>query len=469
MARLAKPSLLVVDDDSGHRTMLKTVLTDWGYGVSEAQSGERAVELARAKPFDLVLLDVRMAAMSGLDALKEIKGYNPSIPVLIMTAYSNVESAVEALKSGAYDYLVKPLDLDVLHLACERALEHSLLKSENSLLRERFGAAIDTQGMIGASPAILQALEMMVMVAPSEATVLITGESGTGKELMARAIHANSPRRDGPFVAVNCAALTETLLESELFGHERGAFTGADKRREGRFLLADKGTIFLDEIGETSAAMQAKLLRVLQERAFERVGGASTIQVDVRVLAATNRDLQAEVEAGRFRADLYYRLNVVTLRLPALRERVEDIPLLAENFLKRLALKNRKVAKGFTPAAMNCLLKHSWPGNVRELENAVERAVVLLVGDYVSERELPPHLAPRDKGASPAASVPSLAGMSLEEVERQAILKTLDACEGNKSEAARRLGITRKTLHAKLQRYDLAGEAGEAGEEGEEG
>jgi two-component system response regulator HydG len=459
MAHLAKPGLLVVDDDPGHRVMLRTVLKDWGYGVAEAESGEKAVELARARSFDLILMDVRMAGMSGLAALKEIKAYNPAIPVLIMTAYSNVESAVEALKSGAYDYLTKPLDLEVLRLGCERALEHSQLKSENSLLRERFGGSIDSRGMIGNSPAILKIMEMMGMVAPSEATVLITGESGTGKELMAKAIHANSPRRKGPFVAVNCAALAETLLESELFGHERGAFTGADKRREGRFLLADKGTIFLDEIGETSATMQAKLLRVLQERAFERVGGESTLQVDVRVLAATNRDLQADVEAGRFRADLYYRLNVVTLRLPPLRERIEDIPLLAEHFLGRLALKNRKAAKGFTPAAMNCLLKHSWPGNVRELENAVERAVVLLVGDYVSEGELPPHLACQDKGASfPLAQTPDQAGMSLEEVEKEAILKTLDVCAGNKSEAARRLGITRKTLHAKLQRYGLAGQ-----------
>ncbi|WP_027191445.1 sigma-54-dependent transcriptional regulator [Fundidesulfovibrio putealis] len=459
MAHLTKPILLVVDDDPGHRTMLRTVLKDWGYGVEEAENGEKAVELVRGTPFDLILMDVRMAGMSGIDALKEIKVYNPAIPVLIMTAYSNVETAIEALKSGAYDYLIKPLDLDVLRLASERALEHSLLKSENIFLRERLGSSIDTQGMIGNSQAIFQVMETVAMIAPSEATVLITGESGTGKELVAKAIHANSPRRNGPFIAVNCAALTESLLESELFGHERGAFTGADKRREGRFLLADKGTIFLDEIGETSAAMQSKLLRVVQERTFERVGGVSTLHVDVRVLAATNRDLQAEVETGRFRADLYYRLNVVTLRLPALRERVEDIPLLAGHFLERMAHKNRKTVKGFTPSAMDCLRKYSWPGNVRELENAIERAVVLLVGDYVCERELPPHLACNTPTVSPSSEqAQSLAGISLEEVEKTAISDTLQACDGNKSETARQLGISRKTLHAKLHRYGLEGE-----------
>lgn len=458
MAQLTKPDVLVVDDDFAHRTMLRTVLKKWGYNVSEAESGEKAVELSRDNPFDLLLMDVRMEGISGIEALKRVKAYNPSIPVLIMTAYSNVESAIEALKSGAYDYLIKPLDMDLLRRAADRALEHSLLKSENSVLRERLGNTIDTQGIIGSSPAMIQVMENLAMLAPSEATVLITGESGTGKELVARAIHANSSRRNGPFVAVNCAALTETLLESELFGHERGAFTGADKRREGRFLLADKGTIFLDEIGETSAAMQAKLLRVIQERTFERVGGQSTIQVDVRILAATNRDLQAEVEAGRFRADLYYRINVVNLALPALRERVEDIPILAQHFLDHLARKNRKAVKGFTPSAMNCLLKYSWPGNVRELENAVERAVVLLTGDFVSEREMPPHLACREPVISEPVQAQFVAGMSLDDIEKMAISETLRAFDGNKSETARRLGITRKTLQAKLQRYGLAGE-----------
>lgn len=458
MAQFTKPNVLVVDDDFGHRTMLRTVLKKWGYNVVEADSGEGAIELARDKPFDLILMDIRMAGMSGIEALKGIKAYNPAIPALIMTAYSNVESAVDALKSGAYDYLVKPLEMALLRRAADRALEHSLLKSENSVLRERLGGTVDTQGIIGTSPVMIQLMETLVMIAPSEATVLITGESGTGKELIARALHANSLRRNGPFVAINCAALTETLLESELFGHERGAFTGADKRREGRFLLADKGTIFLDEIGETSAAMQAKLLRVIQERTFERVGGQSTIQVDVRILAATNRDLQAEVDAGRFRADLYYRLNVVNLSLPSLRDRIEDIPLLARHFLDHLARKNRKSVKGFTPSAMNCLLKYPWPGNVRELENAVERVVVLLIGDFVSERELPPHFACCEPSVAVPVHTQSLVGMSLDAIEKAAISETFQAFDGNKSETARKLGITRKTLQAKLVRYGLVRE-----------
>jgi two-component system response regulator HydG len=292
-------------------------------------------------------------------------------------------------------------------------------------------------------------MEMLATIAPSEATVMITGESGTGKELIARAIHANSPRRKGPYIAVNCAALTETLLESELFGHEKGAFTGAERRREGRFLAADKGTIFLDEIGEMPLSMQVKLLRVIQEREIQRVGGDQTLKVDVRIVAATNRDLLAEVEAGRFRQDLYYRLNVVALVLPPLRDREEDIPLLAAHFLKRFAETNGKRIKGFTPEAMDRLLKHPWPGNVRELENAVERAVVLALGEYVGERELPPTLA----GGEENRPEGGFANLTLEELERRAILDALEAAGGNKSEAARRLGITRKTLHAKLNRY----------------
>lgn len=454
MAQLTKPSLLVVDDDFAHRTMLRTVLSDFGYAVTESESGESAVELARDNPFDLILMDIRMSGMSGIDALKEIFVYNPAIPILIMTAYSDVETAVMALKAGAYDYLVKPLDLEVLRRAAIHALEHSLLESENNVLRERLGTSIDAQGIIATSNAMVNLMETLAMVANSEATVLILGESGTGKELVARAIHANSSRRSGPFIAVNCAALTETLLESELFGHERGAFTGADKRREGRFLLADKGTIFLDEVGETSAAMQAKLLRVIQERCFERVGGQSTIQVDVRILAATNRDLQVEVEAGRFRADLYYRLNVVSLFVPTLRDRIEDIPPLAMHFLKDIAKKNMRELDGFTPAAMSYLTKYSWPGNVRELQNAVERAVVLSRGKFISENELPPQLISSDSNFEILSHPKRLEKMDLDSIEKDAILKVLRLCSGNKSETARKLGITRKTLQSKLQRYE---------------
>lgn len=449
-----KPSnaiLLVVDDDSGHKNMLLTLLADWGYRVEGAEDGDSAVALCHQRPYDLILMDVRMAGLSGIEALKEIKAYNPAIPILIMTAYSNVETAVEAIKAGAYDYLTKPLDFDDLKLTLERALDHTSLRDENKALRATLAASFDPGGIIGSSPAMRQLLDMLSTIAPSEATVLITGESGTGKELIARAIHANSSRRNGPYVAVNCAALTETLLESELFGHEKGAFTGAERRRDGRFQTADKGTIFLDEIGEISMTMQVKLLRAIQEREVQRVGGDHAIKVDVRILAATNRDLLHEVELGRFRQDLYYRLNVVTLSLPPLRDRVEDIPLLAMHFLKKFASKNGKQVKGFTPEAMDRLLKYPWPGNVRELENGVERAVVLFAGEYIREQDLPSAIAQSGAGAVPAGV--NIQDMTLDEIERVAILEALENTGGNKSETARKLGITRKTLHAKLQRY----------------
>ncbi len=457
MPAKAKTTILVVDDDQSHRTILLALINGWGYAATGADDGTKAVALAKERPFDLIVMDVRMAVMGGIEALTAIKAYNPAIPILIMTAYSNVESAVEAIKAGAYDYLTKPLDFDVLRLTMERALEHVSLKAENRELRRRLVSAFDPRTITGRSPAMRRLMDMVAMVAPSEATVLVTGESGTGKELVARAIHANSSRRDGPLVTVNCAALTETLLESELFGHEKGAFSGADKRREGRFMQADKGTIFLDEIGETAAAMQAKLLRAIQEREIQRVGSDRTLRVDVRIVAATNRDLKTEVEAGRFREDLYYRLNVMTLPVPPLRDRAEDIPLLAMHFLRRFAEANRKVAKGFTPQAMDLLLKHGWPGNVRELENAVERAVVLMPGDFVTEKELPHGVAQTyaQQGMESGQGRPPVGQTTiqpLEAVEREAILAALEVTGGNKTEAAKQLGITRKTLLAKLQR-----------------
>ncbi|MDR2892696.1 MAG: sigma 54-interacting transcriptional regulator [Deltaproteobacteria bacterium] len=450
-----KIKLLVVDDDNGHRTTLLTLLGDWGYVVSGAEDGETAIRLCRQEPFDLVLMDVRMAGLSGLEALEQIKAYNPAIPVIIMTAYSDVENAVRAIKSGAYDYLTKPLDFDELRFTLERATDHASLRRENSSLKSALASGLyergakDSRGMIGQSEPVRQLLEMVDTIAPSEATVLICGESGTGKELVAKMLHAGSGRAGKPYVAVNCAALSENLLESELFGHEKGAFTGAEKRREGRFLAADKGTIFLDEIGEIPLSMQAKLLRAIQEREIQRVGGDEAIKVDVRILAATNRNLQEEVNRGNFRQDLYYRLNVVTLQLPPLRDRPEDIPLLAAHFLQNFAEKNRKTVKGFTPGAMDRLVKYAWPGNVRELENSVERAVVLLVGEYISERELPPALQTTDAGDATPRN--AFADMTLEEIERTVVAEALENVGGNKSEAARRLGITRKTLLAKLQ------------------
>ncbi|CAI1666583.1 sigma 54-interacting transcriptional regulator [Serratia fonticola] len=440
--------ILLVEDDLSHCTILQALISGWGYRVSVAHNGRQALEQVRAQPFDLILSDVRMAEMDGIAALKAIKSYNPAIPILIMTAYSNVESAVEAIKAGAYDYLTKPLDFDTLQLTLARALEHTSLKSENQDLKQRL--RFDQQNFIGRSEPMRKLLEMIAMIAPSEATVLISGESGTGKELIARAVHANSLRKERPLVSINCAALSESLLESELFGHEKGAFTGADKRREGRFMEADQGTLFLDEIGEVSPLMQAKLLRAIQEREIQRVGSNQTLSVDVRLIAATNRDLLADVEAGRFRQDLYYRLNVVTVDSPPLRARREDIPLLAMHFLAKFAERNRKPVKGFTPLAMDMLLKYSWPGNVRELENSVERGVILLSGDFISEKELPLSIS-QCVDVQPDRQC-GQAIQPLEQVEKQAILAALEQTAGNKTEAAKQLGITRKTLLAKLQK-----------------
>jgi len=450
-----KNTVLVVDDDPAHRTMLRTLLTGWGYTISEADDGSTAIEKVHDQAFDLILMDIRMLKVSGLQALTEIKAFNPAIPIIIMTAYSSVETAVEALKNGAYDYLTKPLDFDELRFAMERAMDHTQLKEENRLLRETLGSHFDRRNIIGRSPAMVRLLETVAQVAPSEATILITGDSGTGKEMIAGAIHFNSPRKDGPFVKINCAAITETLLESELFGHEKGAFTGAYRKKEGRFRQAHGGSLFLDEISEMSLAMQVKLLRVLQEREITRVGGEEVIKVDVRIIAATNKDLLEEIEEGRFREDLYYRLNVVTLSMPPLRERREDIPLLAQHFLEVFSETNRKKIKGFTPQAMDRMLKYDWPGNVRELMNGVERGVVLSRADYLDEQDLPMILKDASLSGESLAKDAFLADMPLDEVEKASILKTLEFTEGNKSEAARRLGITRRTLHKKLKMYGV--------------
>ncbi|MGA7144594.1 MAG: sigma-54 dependent transcriptional regulator, partial [Desulfobacterales bacterium] len=382
-----KKTVLVVDDDDTHRTMLRTLVGGWGYDVEEADDGSAAIAKVEERPFDLILMDVRMLKVSGLEALERIKAFNPAIPITIMTAYSSVETAVEALKKGAYDYLTKPLDFDKLRLTLERAMEHVRLKEENRMLKENLGKHFDMQNIIGRSRAMLSLLETVAHVAMSEATVMITGESGTGKELIAGVIHYNSPRKDGPLVKINCAAITETLLESELFGHEKGSFTGADRRKEGRFYQANKGSLFLDEVSEMPLSMQVKLLRVLQERELTRVGGEKVIPVDVRVIAATNKDLDDLKNEGAFREDLYYRLNVVRLEIPPLRERREDIPLLARHFLDMFISKNNKEIKGLTPGAMDRLIRYNWPGNVRELMNAVERAVVLARTEYLDDQD----------------------------------------------------------------------------------
>jgi two-component system response regulator HydG len=454
----SRNTILVVDDDNAHRTMLYTLISGWGYEVTQADDGATAIEKVKEQSYDLVLMDVRMVKVSGLEALEQIKSFNPAIPVIIMTAYSSVDTAVDALKQGAHDYLTKPLDFDKLKITIARSMEHTRLKEENRLLKESLGKHFDRRNIIGQSPAMVNLLETVAQVAPSEATVLITGESGTGKELIAGAIHFNSSRIDGPFVKINCAAITETLLESELFGHEKGAFTGADRRKEGRFYQAHRGSLFLDEVSEMSLTMQVKLLRVLQEREFTRVGGEKTIPVDVRIIAATNKDLPELIGQAEFREDLYYRLNVVDLEIPSLRKRREDVPLLAQHFLQIFAARNHKEIKGFTPQAMDHLIRYDWPGNVRELMNAVERAVVLSRSDYLSEKDFPVISGFKIKNDETISQTPPINGdgtTPLEEVEKATILKTMEASGGNKSEAARRLGITRKTLHKKLKTYGV--------------
>ncbi|MCW7754624.1 sigma-54 dependent transcriptional regulator [Desulfobotulus sp. H1] len=447
-----RPAILIVDDDHAHRTMLEAMVKGWAYETHTADDGDTALQAVEKRAYDLILMDIRMVRMSGIEALDAIRKVNPAIPIVLMTAYASVDTAVEALKKGAYDYLTKPLDFEKLKITLIRAMEHVRLKDENHRLKAQAGELFDRRNIVGNSPAMRQLMETLTQAAPAEATVLVTGESGTGKELVAGAIHYNSPRRGGPFVKINCAAITETLLESELFGHERGAFTGAERRKEGRFVQAHGGTLFLDEISSMPMSMQAKLLRVLQERELTRVGGEDVIRLDVRVVAATNVPLEEMVKEGSFREDLYYRLNVVTLRLPALRERREDIPLLADRFLRQFAEKNRKDIKGFSPQAMDRMLRHNWPGNVRELMNAVERAVVLSTGSFLEASLLLPDFS--DDLALPLQESPEVI-LPLEEVEKATIIRTLNALDGNKSETARQLGITRKTLHKKLKSYGL--------------
>ncbi|RJP81295.1 MAG: sigma-54-dependent Fis family transcriptional regulator [Desulfobacteraceae bacterium] len=455
-----KSSLLVVDDDKAHRTMLYTLLRGWGYDVAQADDGSTAIERVHESFYDVILMDIRMLKVSGIEALETIRSYNPAIPVIIMTAYSSIETAVETLKKGAYDYLTKPLDFDKLRITLEKAMEHRRLKEENRMLRETAGRHFSRRNIIGSSQAMEKLFETIAQVAPSEATVLIHGESGTGKELIAGAVHYNSDRKDRPFIKINCAAITETLLESELFGHEKGAFTGADRQKQGKFLQADHGSLLLDEVGEMPLSMQVKLLRVLQEREITRVGGDTVVPVDVRVIAATNKNLLEMTEKGKFREDLFYRLHVVTLEVPPLRNREDDIPLLAAHFLTLFSEKNRKIINGFTPAAMDCLIRYRWPGNVRELMNTVERSVVLARSDYIDVEDLPviqrqPLLK---NGISIQHHEPTSGeneGAFLETIEKAAIVNMLGAVNNNKSEAARRLGITRKTLHKKLKKYGL--------------
>lgn len=447
-------TILIVDDDASHRKMLTAVLSAGGYRIHEADDGDTACTLVEKNVFDLVLMDLRMKRMDGDVAQKKMLRINPDTPVVIMTAYGSVRSAVEALKSGAENYITKPIDIDELKILVRKTLHRHQLEAENRNLKEQLGKQFNLGNIVGSSPSMRELIETLKLVAPSDATVLIQGESGTGKELVASAIHHNSPRKSEPFIKVNCAALPETLLENELFGHEKGAFTGATAAKKGRFQMADQGTMFLDEIAEMTPATQAKILRVLQEREFEPVGGTRSIRVDTRIISATNRNIEEEVAGDRFREDLYYRLNVVALTVPPMRDRLADIPLLAEHFLKQYATKNKRTFKGFQPRAMDLLMRYSWPGNVRELENVIERAVILSMGERIGPEQFPDALVEQD--SSIISGSPLLAsGRSLKEVEKEMILKTLDDMSGNRTQTAKLLGISRRTLQLKLKQYGI--------------
>jgi len=447
-----KQKILVVDDEPSARSGLEKLLASEGYAVVTAEHGRAALALVDELAPDAVISDLRMPEMDGIELTSKLKERLPHVPVIVVTAYGDVSSAVNAMRAGAVDFITKPIDFDVLSLSVERAIARSAVSAEAESLRTQLHqqAGAGMAGLVGGSAAMQRVYAVARRVAPSKAAVLITGESGTGKGELARIIHESSPRKSGPFIQLQCAALSESLLESELFGHEKGSFTGADKRRLGRFEQANGGTLFLDEVGEIPPSIQVKLLRVLQEKAFERVGGNETLKVDVRIVAATNRELVAEVEAGRFREDLFYRLKVVHIDMPPLRAREGDINLLASHFLRRFAAENEKHITGFSDAARATLLAHRWPGNVRELENAIERAVVLAEGSIIEPSDLPQEVSPIGKGA---LRVP---GSTMAEIERYAILSTLEACNGSTARAAELLQISVRTIQYRLHEYGVA-------------
>jgi len=450
-------NVLIVEDERSQREMLEGFLLRQGFSISSVDGGEKALDAIRREYFDLVLLDYKMPGMDGLQTLREMKKITPELAVVMMTAYGTVETAVQAMKEGASDYLTKPVDLDELLLLIEKVSEKILLQRENIELKERLRERYRFDQIVYASGNMEEVMNLTGRVAKSEATVLIRGESGTGKELIANAIHYSSPRGDRPFIKVNCTALPENLLESELFGHERGAFTGATQRRIGRFEQAHTGSVFLDEIGDLSPSLQMKLLRFLQEKEFERVGSNQTIKTDVRVIAATSRDLEEGLRRGTFREDLYYRLNVIAIFLPPLRERREDIPSLIDHFLQKYSEKNRRTVPEVSKEARDLLLRYAYPGNIRELENIIERSVVVSRGDIITTRDLPFHLREGLKEAkpSPESKERSLNTM-LSEMERDLIVKALDEHSGVQTRAARSLGISERVLRYKMKKYHLS-------------
>lgn len=450
---MQKSKILVVDDEDVIRDSFSEWLTEAGYEVATASDGGEALDIISSQEIDIVIADLKMPGMDGIELMKRVKGADPNLPVIIMTAYGSIASAIEAMKAGAYDYLEKPFCPERVEIMIKNLVAHQTILKENIALRKELSKKYQFEELIGKSPKMQQVFELIRTVAKSNATVLIEGETGTGKELVAKALHAESARSRGPFVSLNCAALPEGLLESELFGHEKGAFTGAIAQKKGKFEFANGGTIFLDEIGDISPNTQVRLLRVLQEREFNRVGGNEIIKVDVRVITSTNRDLKKRVEESAFREDLYYRLHVVPIGVPPLRERTEDVPVLSQYFLKKYNTENNKNIREFAPEVMEFFMKYDWPGNVRELENAVEYSVVLAHEDVIQLDRLPPALKKTRSAESTGVSqdIKALRG-----VERQHIIKILEETSWNLTHTAKTLGISRSTLHLKLKEYNLS-------------
>ncbi len=446
-------SILIADDEEAARSSLGQILLDDGYQVTQAADGQEALRLVAREAPDVLLTDLRMPGMDGQELLSRVRQGYPEVDVVVMTAHGTIRSAVRALRDGAEDYLTKPIDVEELEHLLVRLLARKKLANETRLLRERLDEKYRFDNIIGRSTEMLEVFRLVEQVAPSQASILITGDSGTGKELIAQALHQRSPRRDAPFVKVSCAALPETLLESELFGHERGAFTGAISRRAGRFEIAAGGTIFLDEIGDVPPGMQVKLLRFLQERQFERIGGNVTLTVDVRVIAATHRNLPALVREGKFREDFFYRLNVIEIPLPPLRTRTQDVPLLVDFFVRKFAAANAKEVDSVSDETMAALSNYAWPGNVRELEHAIERAVVLARGPELDISLFP--ALPSPQAPAEVATGPLVPGATLEEIERDAILRTLESVGGSTGRAAAILKISPRTIQYKIKQYRL--------------
>ncbi|MCL4691324.1 MAG: sigma-54 dependent transcriptional regulator [Candidatus Hydrogenedentes bacterium] len=448
---MARAHVLVIDDENLMREYVEEVLTRAGHEVKGAGSGREGIELLEKNVFDVVVSDLKMAPVDGFEVLRQVRAHSPGTPCIIMTAYATVETAIEALREGAYDYIMKPFSPDELELAVNRAIERERMALENRYLRDELNQRYDFASMVGESKAMREVYEQIKKVADSRATVLIRGESGTGKELVARAIHYSGARKDRPFIKVNCAALSAGLLESELFGHEKGSFTGAHDRKIGRFELADTGTLLLDEVSEISMELQPKLLRALQEREFERVGGTHPIQVDTRIICTSNRNLEEAVEKGEIREDLFFRLNVIPVMLPPLRDRKEDIPALMDYFLERFVKENARSINGFSEAARALFMEYPWPGNVRELQNAIERAVVLSSDRTLEPKHFNLH---QSVGAKSGGNGTGLRpGKTVAEIEKELILQTLEHCNQNRTHAADMLGISVRTLRNKLKEY----------------